>query len=112
MFLNYDGWAFSFSIEDFFIVAAMAQLWRSATENDRHEDEEKFVCKGEEEPLFLGWSGGSGEGKVEFELEEAESSLVILLLLSELLNATAKASALLLTFIVLLEIPPPLLLKG
>lgn len=104
-----DGWAVSFSIDelDIFIVAAIAQLWRSAKEK-------KFRCKEDdkEDTLFRGWSGGSeGEGDREFELEK-ESSLVILELLSELVNATARAKALLLKLIVLLEIPPPLLLKG
>lgn len=102
---------------EIFIVAAMAQCCcRSATENDLHG--EKFRSDGEDGPapeegnLFRGCSGGSGDGKGnEFELEP-ESSLVILLLLSELFMATARARELLLKLIDLLQMPPPLLLKG
>lgn len=86
----------------------MAQWCRSAKEK-------KFLCKGDakEDTLFPGWRGGSGEeGAEEYEVEAAESSLVKLELLSELLNATARAKALLLKLIVLFEIPPLLLLKG
>jgi len=86
----------------------MAQWCRSAKEK-------KFLCRGDakEDTLFPGWRGGSGdEGAEEYEVEVAESSLVKLELLSELLNATARAKALLLKLIVLFEIPPLLLLKG
>lgn len=93
---------------EIFIVAAMAQCcWRSVKENDLQG--EKFR---KEDTLFRGWSGGSGEGGgIEFELEP-ESSLVILLLLSELFMATARARELLLKLIDLLQMPPPLLLRG
>lgn len=103
---------------EIFIVAAMAQCcWRSVKENDLQG--EKFRNKGEDGPepeeedtLFRGWRGGRGEGECnEFELEP-ESSLVILLLLSELFMATARARELLLKLIDLLQMPPPLLLRG
>lgn len=61
-----------------------------------------------EDALLRGCNGGRYGG--DFEIE---SSLVILLLLSELFMATARASALRLELnIVLFEIPPLLLFKG
>ena len=91
---------------DIFNVAAVAQFYRSATEND-------LQAEPPAETLFPGCSGGRSGGDLEIEFElEVESSLVVLLVLSELFMATARASALLLELIVLLEIPPLLLLKG
>lgn len=58
--------------------------------------------------LDCGCRGGRGGGELEYELE-FESSL---LLLSELLIATAKAKELLLELMGLFDIPPPLFLRG
>lgn len=58
--------------------------------------------------LDCGGRGGRGGGELEYELQ-FESSL---LLLSELLIATAKARELLLELMVLFDIPPPLFLSG
>lgn len=82
---DYDGLAASFPREEAgnFIVAAVAQCCRSTEENDRHGEKED----GPALPLSLddtrirGWSGGSGGGDLEFEVE-VESSLVQLLVLS------------------------------
>lgn len=56
--------------------------------------------------LACGCSGGSGGGDLD------EESSLVLLLLSELLIATAKASELRLELMGRFEIPPPLLLNG
>lgn len=104
---------------EIFMVAAMAQCCcRSARENDLQE--ERIRSEGEdgyapEATPFLGWRGGSNDNDeddgIEFELEP-ESSLVMLLLLSELFMATAKARVLLLKLIGLLQMPPPLNRRG
>lgn len=60
------------------------------------------------EALDCGGRGGRGGGELEYELE-LESSL---LLLSELLMATARAKELLLELMGLFDIPPPLFFRG